>query len=168
MQEIVTAFGQAVSLVIAADPDIVEIVALSLRVTLSAVVIACAIGLPLGAFLAVCAFPGRTIAVIAVNALMGLPPVVVGLFVYLMLSNAGPFGVLQLLYTPGGNYHNELVGHLFCSANKKQNRQTRCYNSDYHRQHYLASHPPTHPPKHTTHTRANIFFACSFILIKSQ
>ncbi len=101
MQEIVTAFGQAVSLVMAADPDIVEIVALSLRVTLSAVVIACAIGLPLGAFLAVCGFPGRTIAVIAVNALMGLPPVVVGLFVYLMLSNAGPFGVLQLLYTPG-------------------------------------------------------------------
>jgi tungstate transport system permease protein len=100
MEDIVAAFAQALSLVLSADPAIVEIVALSLRVTLSAVVIACVIGLPLGALLAVCGFPGRTIAVIAINALMGLPPVVVGLFVYLMLSNAGPLGVLQLLYTP--------------------------------------------------------------------
>jgi tungstate transport system permease protein len=100
MDDIAAAFAQALSLVISADPAIVEIVALSLRVTLAAVVIACVIGLPLGAALAVWAFPGRTIAVIAMNALMGLPPVVVGLFVYLMLSNAGPLGVLQLLYTP--------------------------------------------------------------------
>jgi tungstate transport system permease protein len=100
MDDIASAFAQALSLVISGDPAIVEIVALSLRVTLSAVVIACAIGLPLGAALAVWPFPGRTIAVIAINALMGLPPVVVGLFVYLMLSNAGPLGVLQLLYTP--------------------------------------------------------------------
>ena len=100
MQDIAAAFGQALALIIAADPAMVEIVLLSLRVTLSAVVIACAIGLPLGAALAVWAFPGRTIVIVAINALMGLPPVVVGLFVYLMLSNAGPLGVLQLLYTP--------------------------------------------------------------------
>lgn len=100
MEDIAAAFAQALSLVLSGDPAIVEIVALSLRVTLSAVVIACVIGLPVGALLAVWAFPGRTVAVVAINALMGLPPVVVGLFVYLMLSNAGPLGVLQLLYTP--------------------------------------------------------------------
>ena len=100
MQDIAAAFGQALTLIVAADPAMIEIVLLSLRVTLSAVVIACAIGLPLGAALAVWAFPGRMIVIVAINALMGLPPVVVGLFVYLMLSNAGPLGVLQLLYTP--------------------------------------------------------------------
>jgi len=100
MQDIAAAFGQALTLIIAADPAMVEIVLLSLRVTLLAVVIACAIGLPLGAALAVWAFPGRTLVIVAINALMGLPPVVVGLFVYLLLSNAGPLGVLQLLYTP--------------------------------------------------------------------
>ncbi len=100
MDDIASAFSQAVSLVLAADPAILEIVGLSFRVTLSAVVVACLIGLPLGALLAVKAFPGRTVVIVAINALMGLPPVVVGLFVYLMLSNAGPFGVLQLLYTP--------------------------------------------------------------------
>jgi tungstate transport system permease protein len=81
------------------DADLVEIIALSLRVTLSAVAIACLIGLPLGAVLAVGRFPGRIAATVLVNALMGLPPVVVGLSVYLMLSAAGPLGVLQLLYT---------------------------------------------------------------------
>ena len=100
MQDIAAAFGQALTLIIAADPAMVEIVLLSLRVNLSAVMIACAIGLPLGAALAVRAFPGRSVVIVAINALMGLPPVVVGLFVYLMLSNAGPLGVLQLLYTP--------------------------------------------------------------------
>src|SRR3546814_3729131 len=64
------------------------------------VLLACALGLPLGAFLAVARFPGRMAAFAVVNALMGLPPVVVGLAVYLMLSRAGPLGVLQLLYTP--------------------------------------------------------------------
>jgi tungstate transport system permease protein len=77
-----------------------EIIGLSLRVTFSAVALACAIGLPLGAALAVGRFPGRLAAVTLVNALMGLPPVVVGLVVYLLLSGAGPLGVLQLLYTP--------------------------------------------------------------------
>ena len=101
MQDFWAAFGEAVALIAALDADLVEIIALSLRVTLSAVAVACLIGLPLGAVLAVGRFPGRIAATVLVNALLGLPPVVVGLGVYLMLSAAGPLGVLQLLYTPG-------------------------------------------------------------------
>lgn len=100
MQDFGAAFGQAFSLIVSLDADMVEIIALSLRVSLSAVLVACAIGLPFGAFLAVARFPGRSVLVVLVSALMGLPPVVVGLAVYLMLSSAGPLGVLQLLYTP--------------------------------------------------------------------
>lgn len=100
MQDFGAAFGQAFALIASADSDLVEIIALSLRVTFSAVAVACLIGLPLGAVLAVGRFPGRTAAAVVVTGLMGLPPVVVGLGVYLMLSAAGPFGVLQLLYTP--------------------------------------------------------------------
>ena len=100
MQAFGEAFGEAFGLIAGADAELVAIVMLSLRVTLSAVLIACAIGLPLGAALAVGRFPGRGALVLFVNALMGLPPVVVGLTVYLMLSSAGPLGVLQLLYTP--------------------------------------------------------------------
>jgi tungstate transport system permease protein len=100
MQDFAAAFGQAFGLIAALDADLVEIIALSLRVTLSAVAIACLIGLPLGAVLAVARFPGRMALAVLVNALMGLPPVVVGLSVYLLLSAAGPLGVLQLLYTP--------------------------------------------------------------------
>jgi tungstate transport system permease protein len=100
MQDFWAAFGDAFALIARADADLVEIIALSLRVTVSAVAIACLIGLPLGAVLAVGRFPGRMAAAVLVNALMGLPPVVVGLSVYLMLSAAGPLGVLQLLYTP--------------------------------------------------------------------
>ncbi len=100
MQDFGAAFGQALTLIGSADADLVEIIALSLRVTFSAVAVACLIGLPVGAILAVGRFPGRTAVAVLVNAMMGLPPVVVGLGVYLMLSAAGPFGVLQLLYTP--------------------------------------------------------------------
>jgi len=100
MQDFGEAFGLAFSLVTAADPDLVEIIALSLRVSLTAVAISCAIGLPLGAAIAIARFPGRTGVLVLLNALMGLPPVVVGLLVYLMLSNAGPLGWLQFLYTP--------------------------------------------------------------------
>ena len=99
MQEISEAFGLALQLILSADPDLVEIVWLSLRVSLSAVVIACLVGLSLGAALAVLRFPGRATIIVVVNALMGLPPVVVGLVVYLLLSNAGPLGTLWLLYT---------------------------------------------------------------------
>lgn len=91
---------EAFALVISADPDLVEIVGLSLRVTGSAVVFACLIGMPLGALMAVGRFPGRGVLILGTNALMGLPPVVVGLFIYLLLSRSGPLGVLGLLYTP--------------------------------------------------------------------
>ncbi len=73
---------------------------LSLRISLSAVAVSVLIGLPLGAALAMARFPGRGAFIVFVNALMGLPPVVVGLLVYLALSNAGPFGWLRLLYSP--------------------------------------------------------------------
>jgi tungstate transport system permease protein len=100
MQDFSAAFGLALNLIVSGDPALTEIILLSLRVSLSAVVVACAIGLPLGAGLAVLRFPGRGGVIVAVNTLMGLPPVVAGLLVYLMLSSAGPLGVLQLLYTP--------------------------------------------------------------------
>jgi tungstate transport system permease protein len=100
MQDFAAAFGLAFDLIARGDSTLAEIVFLSLRVSLSAVAVACLIGFPLGAATAVLRFPGRQGVVIAMNALMGLPPVVVGLLVYLMLSNAGPLGVLQLLYTP--------------------------------------------------------------------
>jgi tungstate transport system permease protein len=100
MQDFSAAFGLALNLILSADPALTEIILLSLRVSLSAVVIACAVGLPLGAALAVRRFPGRGGVIVAVNTLMGLPPVVAGLLVYLMLSRAGPLGVLELLYTP--------------------------------------------------------------------
>ena len=100
MQDFGAAFTEAFALILSGDSDLIEIILLSLRVTFSAVVLACAIGLPLGAALAIGRFPGRMAAVTVINALMGLPPVVVGLAVYLLLSRAGPLGVLQLLYTP--------------------------------------------------------------------
>ena len=78
-----------------------DIVALSLEVSLAAVLLATAIGLPLGAAVAVARFPGRAALIVLLNALMGLPPVVVGLAVYLLLSRAGPLGELGLLFTPG-------------------------------------------------------------------
>ncbi len=77
-----------------------EIVVLSLQVSLSAVVLATAVGLPLGAVVAVGRFPGRHALIVLLNALMGLPPVVVGLVVYLLLSRAGPLGEFGLLFTP--------------------------------------------------------------------
>ena len=92
--------GEAMGLILAWDPDLVEIIGLSLQITLTAVAIACVIGLPLGAMVGAFSFPGRTAVTVVLNALMGLPPVVVGLIVYLMLSAAGPFGPLGLLYTP--------------------------------------------------------------------
>lgn len=100
MQELADAFGIAFHLVTSGDPDLFEIIGLSLRVSLSAVLVACLIGLPLGAAVGIARFPGRGTIVVVLNALMGLPPVVVGLMVYLSFSNAGPFGWLQLLYQP--------------------------------------------------------------------
>jgi tungstate transport system permease protein len=87
-------------LVATLDLRLREIVALSLAVSLSAVAFATLLGLPLGAAIAVGRFPGRQAVIVVLNALMGLPPVVVGLFVYLLLSRAGPLGDLGLLFTP--------------------------------------------------------------------
>jgi tungstate transport system permease protein len=84
-----------------AEARLWQIVALSLEVSLSAVGLASLAGLPLGAALAVARFPGRHAIIVLLNALMGLPPVVVGLAVYLLLSRAGPLGALGLLFTPG-------------------------------------------------------------------
>ena len=101
MGEILTALGEAGRLIVGAEAALVEIVLLSLRVSLTAVLIACVFGLPLGAAIAVGRFWGRRPLIVIVNALMGLPPVVVGLFVYLMLSRAGPLGQFGILFTPG-------------------------------------------------------------------
>jgi tungstate transport system permease protein len=90
----------ALGLILSGDGELLGIVALSLRVSLTAVFLAALIGLPLGAALAVFRFPGRGALVVVVNALMGLPPVVVGLVVYLTFSASGPLGVLGFLYTP--------------------------------------------------------------------
>ena len=100
MADIGEALAAAFRLMVGLDRDLAEIVLLSLRVSLTAVAIACVIGLPLGAALALTRFPGRPAVVVVINALMGLPPVVVGLIVYLLLSRAGPFGVFGLLFTP--------------------------------------------------------------------
>jgi tungstate transport system permease protein len=100
MQDFAQSFSLAFHLITSVDRDLLEIVWLSLRVSLSAVLISVVIGLPLGAALGIARFPGRGAVLVAVNSLMGLPPVVVGLLVYLALSNAGPFGWLQLLYSP--------------------------------------------------------------------
>ena len=94
------ALSAALALLIGFDSKLVEIVLLSLRVSLSAVAIAALLGLPLGAAIAVGRFPGRQTVIVVVNALMGLPPVVVGLLVYLLLSRAGPLGALGILFTP--------------------------------------------------------------------
>lgn len=100
MHDLSEAFRLALHLLVTADSDLLEIIGLSLRVSLSAVTVACLIGLPLGATLAITRFPGRSALIVFANALMGLPPVVVGLMIYLLLSNAGPLGWLELLYTP--------------------------------------------------------------------
>jgi tungstate transport system permease protein len=94
------AFDAAVRQIVTLDPQLLEIIALSLKVTLTAVAVATLIGFAVGGVLAVYRFPGRSAVAAMLNALMGLPPVVAGLIVYLLLSNAGPLGVLQLLYTP--------------------------------------------------------------------
>jgi tungstate transport system permease protein len=100
MQSMGEALGLAVGLVLSGDADLLEIVLLSLRVSLTATAIACLVGLLIGALVAIGRFRGRNAVLILMNALMGLPPVVVGLLVYLHLSRSGPLGFLGLLYTP--------------------------------------------------------------------
>jgi len=93
-------FFDAIYLLTSADNELLIIVGLSLWVSLIAVLIATLIGMPLGAASALFKFPGRKILIVILNALMGLPPVVVGINVYLVLSRAGPFGAFGLLFTP--------------------------------------------------------------------
>ena len=100
MSSLSEAAVQALRLIAGADPKLTDIVLLSLRVSLSAVAIATVIGLPVGAAVAVNRFHGRRTVIVLLNALMGLPPVVVGLLVYLLLSRAGPLGEWGLLFTP--------------------------------------------------------------------
>jgi tungstate transport system permease protein len=100
MHDFGSAFAAAAALISGLDDQLVEIVLLSLRVSLTAVGLAALVGLPLGAAVALFKFPGRMAVVVILNALMGLPPVVVGLIVYLMLSRSGPLGTLGLLFSP--------------------------------------------------------------------
>jgi tungstate transport system permease protein len=100
MNSLGEAFGAAWRLLAGFDAELAQVVGLSLQVSLTAVVIATLIGLPLGAAIAVERFSGRQALIVLLNALMGLPPVVVGLLVYLLLSRAGPLGDLGILFTP--------------------------------------------------------------------
>jgi tungstate transport system permease protein len=99
MHDIRDAFFLAVSLITSGDAGLWQIIGLSLKVSLTAVALGCAIGIPLASLLVVVRFPGRALVTALLNAFMGLPPVVVGLTVYLLLSRAGPFGELGLLYS---------------------------------------------------------------------
>lgn len=98
--EIGSAFSAALGLIAGLDRQFVGIVSLSLSVTLLATLLAAVIGLPLGALLALSTFRGRAAVIVVINALMGLPPVVAGLIVFLLLSRSGPLGGLGLLFTP--------------------------------------------------------------------
>jgi tungstate transport system permease protein len=100
MHDFTQAIVTAVSLIAGFDSEMIGIVALSLRVSLSASLIAMVIGAPLGAVLAVSRFRGRQAVIVLANALLGLPPVVAGLFIYLILSRSGPLGFAGLLFTP--------------------------------------------------------------------
>jgi tungstate transport system permease protein len=92
--------ASAIALILSGDPVLFEIVRLSLFVSLCAVAVAALLGVPFGALLALTRFPGREPVIVVLNALMGLPPVVVGLLVYLLLSRSGPLGEFGLLFTP--------------------------------------------------------------------
>ncbi len=98
--DVAAAFSAAFGLIFGLDPQFLQIVGLSLRVTLTAVLLAALIGLPVGALLAISRFRGRDAVVVLVNGMMGLPPVVAGLLIFLLLSRSGPLGSLGLLFTP--------------------------------------------------------------------
>ena len=100
MDVLVEGVRQAVALLLGADREIASVLWLSLRVSGTATLIALLLGIPAGAALALTRFPGRTLVVSAVNTGMGLPPVVVGLFVTILLWRSGPFGDWEILYTP--------------------------------------------------------------------
>ena len=97
---LIEAFSEAFGLILSTDADLYEILWLSIQVSLTALLISIGLGLPIGTTLAIANFPGKTVCITVINSLMGMPPVVVGLLVYLALSRSGPFGVFGLLYTP--------------------------------------------------------------------
>jgi tungstate transport system permease protein len=100
MQNLYTSLQMAIDMMVELDPQLLEIVGLSLCVSLTAVLLASVCGFFIGAALALCRFPGRQAVLVILNAFMGLPPVVVGLAVYLLLSRSGPLGTWGLLFTP--------------------------------------------------------------------
>ncbi len=100
MGDLGASFSEAARLIVSLDANLVEVVGRSLWISVAAVLAASIIALPLGASVAVFRFPGRRAAIILLNAFMGLPPVVVGLAVYIVLSRSGPLGALGLLFTP--------------------------------------------------------------------
>ena len=100
MTDFTSAFGLAFELIAGADGDLWPIVWLSLQMGLASTFLACAVGLPLGALIAIARFPGRRATIVLLNAALGVPTVVVGLMVYLLLSRAGPLGALGILFTP--------------------------------------------------------------------
>ena len=100
MNILLEAFQQAFELVVRLDKDLLEILSLSIKVSFISLLLSCLIGLPLGTFLAIKSFPFRDSILIIFNTMMGLPPVVVGLIVYIAISRSGPFGWLGILYTP--------------------------------------------------------------------
>ncbi|MFQ5710951.1 MAG: ABC transporter permease, partial [Candidatus Geothermarchaeales archaeon] len=100
MREIVDGIIRAIELILSLDPEVLSITLLSLRVSGTAVALSSLVALPLGAVLGLHEFRGKSVVANVVNTMMGLPPVVVGLFVFLLLSRAGPLGPLDLLYSP--------------------------------------------------------------------
>ena len=93
-------FSKAINLILEADSDLFEIIFLSLKVSLTALFFSCLIGLPIAALCVIKCFFGRNILIILINSLMGLPPVLVGLVLYLIFSKSGPLGFFEILYTP--------------------------------------------------------------------
>ena len=98
--EFFTPFKIALTMILSGDPELMGIIGLSLSVSLTAVAASLAIGLPLGALLVAYRFPGRTALIVVSNTFLGMPPVVVGLLIYLLISRAGPLGWMGILYTP--------------------------------------------------------------------
>jgi len=100
MDSILEGFSRAFLLIVNLDAELLEIIFLSLKVSGAALIIATALGLPVGTVIGLKKFPGRGLIISLLNSFMGLPPVVVGLFVYLFLSRSGPLGFMGLLYSP--------------------------------------------------------------------
>ena len=100
MDSILEGFSRAFFLIVHLDAELLQIIFLSLKVSGAALIIATAVGLPVGAFIGLRKFPGRGLIISILNSFMGLPPVVVGLFVYLIISRSGPLGFIGLLYSP--------------------------------------------------------------------